>query len=221
MPSWLETFILDAAREAAGGGSGAFDAEIAARLKEVPLSGWEVERWTRGLQHGLVRLDGPWFQLGSGGRRSFGLFLRDREGGIAGLHREALTQAAAYVAWITDYGYPRGLVRFEFGYMDVALRDSRGKVLAYAETKASTRTLDSLVARLRRDFEGGLPDLDEGERDDAYRKAEHILDNRAGFFWGVSPEERLPYRVRFTDFGFALDPLEDFPRKEHLRTIRE
>lgn len=225
MPSWLEQFIGDAARsvEPSARSGPAFASVIEGRLRAVPLTVWELERWARGLRHGLLKLSGHWFRLGSGRQSSFNLFVRNEEGELVGLHREALTQAAAYVALITDYGYPRSLVRFEIDYLDVAVRDRRGNVLAYAETKASTRTLERLLARLVSNFEGGLPDLpEEGgsparSPDDARHKAEHILDNRPAYFWGVSPDVRRAFRVRFTHFGFGLDPLEDFPRKEHLR----
>ena len=209
MTSWLENFIV-AAASASG-------ASVGERLKASPLTEWELERWTRGLGRELVRLNGSSFRLGSGRQSSFSLFVKDESGAPAGLRREALTQAAAYVALIMDYGYPRSLVGFEVEGLDVAVRDPRGGVLIYAETKASAASLERLLARLAADFEGGLPLLDEEEQDDAYKKADRVLDHRPAYFWAVAPGERKAFRVRFTQFGFGLDPLADLPRKDHLR----
>jgi hypothetical protein len=213
---WITEQILRAAGELerAGGTVRAFQRTVAERLVEQPLTAWELGFWTRGVRRGLIVLNSHWFRLGSGRRSSFGFFIRNEAGLTVGLHRESFTQAAVYAALVTHYGYPRARARFELDFLDVALRDERGAVALYAETKASDRVLEKLTAELAGGFRNGLPTLAlaEGQKPpDAHQKAAHILRARPGHFWAVSPNRRLAFAVRYDGAGFGLAPIDDIP----------
>jgi len=213
---WVVDQVLRAAGEleAAGGTVRGFRRTVAERFAETPVSAWELAYWNRGVRCGLVRLNSHWFRLGSGRRSSFGFFVRNEAGLTVGLRREALTQAATYAALVTHYGYPRARARFESDFLDVALRDERGEVTLYAETKASDRVLDKLTAELASGFRDGPPPLvlAEGQKPpDAHQKAGHILRTRPAHFWAVSPGRRLAFSVRYTGPGFDLTLVDDIP----------
>lgn len=214
--NWIVDQIVRAAGEleSAGGTVRGFRRLVAERFEENPVSPWESDFWNRAVHRGLVRLNSHWFSLGSGRRASFGFFVRNEAGLTVGLRRETLTQAAAYAALVTHYGYPRARARFELDFLDVALRDDRGGVTLYAETKASDRVLEKLIGDLSATFQDGPPPLTlaEGQRPpDAHQKAAHILRTKPAHFWAVSPGCRLAFAVRYRGGGFLLDPLDDLP----------
>jgi hypothetical protein len=211
---WLHKQIIDSARDIAraGGTIRGFDSVVAERLAQAPLTDWELDRWTRGLGRRLIVLNSHWFRLGSGRQSSFSFFVRNEHGLMVGLRREAFTQAAVYVALVTDYGHSRRRVRFETGYLDVALLDDFGNVALYAETKAADRTLRKLIQSLARDFQDGLPPWPEEEAPpDPWQKAQHILRWKPRYFWAVSPQVRVAFQVSYTPCGFALEPVADIP----------
>jgi hypothetical protein len=214
--NWLSDQVTQAAQsvELAGGTVRGFRQEVAERFAQSPITEWETLFWTRGIKRGLIHLNSHWFRLGSGRQASFSLFVRNETGLIVGLRREAITQAAVYTALVTHYGYQRRHVRFELDYLDVALQDAEGRVTLYAETKASDRVLERLVADLSTDFKEGLPflELPEGKKPpDAFQKAAHILRNRPQHFWAVSPHHRLSFDVHYLGIGFRLTPVSDIP----------
>ena len=214
--NWLSEQVMQAAQsvEWAGGTVRSFRQGVAERFAESPITEWETLFWTRGIKRGLIHLNSHWFRLGSGRQASVSLFVRNETGLIVGLRREAITQAAVYTALVTHYGYHRRHVRFELDYLDVALQDSAGKVTLYAETKASDRVLERLVADLSIGFKEGLPflELPEGKKPpDAFQKAAHILRNRPQHFWAVSPNHRLAFDVHYAGVGFRLVPVSDIP----------
>ncbi|MBK6879778.1 MAG: hypothetical protein IPN65_08775 [Elusimicrobia bacterium] len=218
---WITDQILRAAGELerAGGTVRAFQRTVAERLSDQPLTAWELAFWTRGVRRGLIALNSHWFRLGSGRRSSFGFFVRNEAGLTVGLRRESLTQAAVYAALITHYGYPRARTRFESEFLDVALRDERGAVSLYAETKASDRVLEKLAVDLSTGYHDGLPPLvlAEGQKPpDAHQKAAHILRTRPDHFWAVSPNRRLAFAVRYVGRGFGLSPVEDIPMSARM-----
>lgn len=213
---WIVDQLLRAAGEleSAGGTVRGFRRTVAERFAENPVSAWESAFWNRGVRCGLVQLNSHWFRLGSGRRTAVGFFARNEAGLTVGLRREALTQAAAYAALVTHYGYPRSQARFESDFLDVALRDERGAVTLYAETKASDRVLDKLAGELASGFRDGPPPLvlAEGQKPpDAHQKAGHILRTRPAHFWAVSPGRRLAFAVRYTGPGFEMTPRDDIP----------
>lgn len=213
---WIAEQICRAARdvEGAGGTVRGFETLVTERLKEQPLTGWEILFWTRGLRRGLIQLNSHWFRLGSGRQSSFSFFVRNEAGLIVGLRRESFTQAAVYSALVTHYGHPRSRVAFEMDFLDVALTDKEGSVSLYAETKASDRVLERLIDDLSGGFRDGLPflDLPEGKKPpDSYQKASHILRRRPSFFWAVSPGLRSAFSVHYADGGFRLVPVPDIP----------
>jgi hypothetical protein len=212
--SWLENLIVQSASaiSAAGNSVRGFGMEIDERLQENPLTDWELKYWSRGLQRGLIVLNGHWFRMGSGKFSSYSFFVRNEHGLHVGLRRESIAQAAAYVSLITQYGYSRRRVRFETGYMDVAVRNEWGQTVLYAESKASCRTLERLIDHLTSDYREGLPGLAEGENpSDAWQKAGHILRHRPDYFWAVSPQFRRAFKINYLSHGFLLYPLPDIP----------
>ncbi len=214
--NWLSDQVIQAAQlvELAGGTVRSFRQGVAERFAETPITDWETLFWTRGIKRGLIHLNSHWFRLGSGRQSSFSLFVRNETGLLVGLRREAITQAAVYTALVTHYGYHRRHVRFELDYLDVALQDGAGNVTLYAETKASDRVLERLVADLSNGFKEGLPflELPEGKKPpDAFQKAAHILRNRPHHFWAVSPNHRLAFDVHYQGVGFRLAPVSDIP----------
>jgi hypothetical protein len=212
--SWLETLILQSASaiRAAGHTVRDFDSVIQERVSDEPLSEWELKYWSRGLQRGLIVLNGHWFRMGSGKFSSYSFFVRNEAGLHVGLRRESIAQAASYVSLITHYGFPRRRVRFESEFLDVAVTDEWGRTILYAESKASGRTLERLIERLSHDFQQGLPPVPEGEKpSDPWQKASHILRKRPEYFWAVSPRLRCAYKVHYTPRGFTLQPMPDIP----------
>jgi hypothetical protein len=218
--NWLSDQVVQAAHavESAGGTVRGFRHGVAQRFEDSPVTEWELLFWTRGIKRALIQLNSHWFRLGSGRQASFSLFVRNEAGLIVGLRRESITQAAVYAALVTHYGYQRRQVRFELDYLDVALQEVNGRVSLYAETKASDRTLERLVADLSTEYADGLPflELAEGQKPpDAFQKAAHILRNRPHYFWAVSPNHRLAFEVNYLNVGFRLDPVSDIPFHEN------
>lgn len=183
-----------------------FGNSISMALHKNPIQDWEADAWARGLNAGLIRLEGYFFRVGSGKRSPLSFFVRNDKDVYVGLRRESITQAATCVQLITDYGYPRSQVRFESRWMDVAVYGEDGKALIYAENKASQKTLEKLCTRLSTEFQGGVPPVNpEGKVvDDALMKAHHIRNNRPRYFWGVCPTVRSVWEVDFHAAGFRL-----------------
>src|SRR5205085_11986760 len=118
-----------------------FTQAIHKTLKDRPIQNWEADRWARGINQRLIRMEGHFFRIGQGKRSSLSFFIRNEQGLLVGLRREAITQAATYVSLVTDYGYGRQATRFETQWMDVAVYEEGNKALIYAENKASDKTL--------------------------------------------------------------------------------
>ena len=214
LPSWLDQLILKSAAELERGDKTIFQFAEAVRktLDDKPIQAWELDRWSRGLKRGLIRLHKNFFRVGSGQRSSLSFFIRNEQDRLVGLRRESITQAATFVSLITDYGYPRESTRFETGWMDVAVFRPDGQALIYAENKANARTLEKLCDRLRTEFGQGVPfqEGDERPKDDALNKAQHIWRHRPAYFWAVSPTTRHAYRVQYHR-GFELSAVDHVP----------
>jgi len=198
-----------------------FGQSVTQALIKNPIQPWEADAWARGLKIGLIRLEGYFFRVGSGKRSSLSFFIRNDRDLYVGLRRESITQAATYVSLITDYGYPRAQVRFESRWMDVAVYDSEGKALIYAENKANQKTLEKLCYRLSSEFNdiadrtsenvnlrSSIGDLRTAIPDDAVMKARHIWRNRPRYFWGVCPTSRQMYLVSYARCGFSFEAME-------------
>jgi hypothetical protein len=74
--------------------------------------------------------------------------------------------------------------------------------------------LERLVGELATGFVEGLPvlSLAEGQLPpDAHQKAAHLLRNQPLYFWAVSPNRRLAFRVFYQGEGFRLMPVKDIP----------
>lgn len=223
LSAWLEHLIQKSAweLETARKTIFQFGASVSQALSKNPIQEWESALWARGLNHGLLRLEGYFFRAGSGKRSALSFFVRNDEDVYVGLRREAITQAAVYVTLVTDYGYGRDQTRFESRWMDVAVYDEAGKTFMYAETKSSPKVLATLCARLAGDFVNGLPQVRAARLtlhpsrstaiDDAVMKAQHIWTHRPHYFWGVSPTARGIYEVVYTRDGFTLDTCAAVP----------
>lgn len=220
---WFEKTILGYAREMEGNGHAIyqFESKIENHLKKLAIQEWEADRWLRGIKKNLIRENAYFYRVGSGKLGSFSLFIRNTAGLNVGFRRESITQMATYVSLITDYGYPREMVRFESRWMDVAVNDKQGDPIIYAENKASEKVLRKLCTRLESEFETHVPyvsrDEEEAEKvDDAVMKANHIIRYRPTYFWGVSPTYRQAYAVKYFDQSFTLKPIENIPAFNEL-----
>lgn len=225
--AWLETSVLAAARdlEAAGRSVYRFEEKIRAILESQPVTDWEADRWLRGVHRRMIRMEDYFYRAGAGKKSAMSLFVRSNAGLNVGMRREALTQIAAYVSLITDYGFPRRQTRFETGWMDVAVFGSAGDVMIYAESKAAEKVLLRLCQRLEKEFETSVPYVDVAElksvKDDAVMKANHIWRHRPRYFWAVSPTLRRSYEVNYFDSGFSLRGISELPRAFDLQPIPE
>lgn len=213
--AWLTHLITKAAAdlEAAGKTIFQFTQGIHKNLKERPIQDWEADRWARGLNQRLIRMEGHFFRIGQGKRSSLSFFVRNDQGLLVGFRRESVTQAATYVTLVTDFGYGRDLTRFETQWMDVAVYEEGNKALIYAENKASDKTLQKLCGRLEKEFALSVPfpPGDELTADDVLMKAQHIWLNKPRFFWAVAPTLRKAYTVGYGRGGFTLEPLAQLP----------
>jgi len=190
-----------------------FASAVERSLAKEPVQEWESSAWARGLKIGLIRLEGYFFRVGPGKRSPLSFFIRNDQDLYVGLRRESITQAATYVRLVTDYGYPRSQTHFESRWMDVAICGEDGKVLIYAENKASQKTLEKLCVRLSGEFRHGIPRIgtETGQVDDALMKACHIWKNRPHYFWGVCPTSNEVYSVHYQGNGFTLEAIKVVP----------
>jgi hypothetical protein len=215
-PSWLHSIIVKSAiqLETAGGTRFCFATSIQEALEKNPIQDWEAALWARGLKSRLIRMEGYFFRAGTGKSSCLSFFVRNEQGLQVGLRRESITQAATYVTLITDYGFARGSTRFETGWMDVAVFDEKGDAYIYAENKANEKTLQKLCGRLASEFQNGVPFFREEEMqkvDDAVMKAHHIWRHRPKYFWGVSPQSKRSFAIRYSRTGFGLELAGSIP----------
>lgn len=215
LTAWLTHLIVKAASELEAERKTIFQftQAIEKGLKEKPVQDWEADRWARGLNQRLIRMEGHFFRIGQGKRSTLSFFIRNDQGLLVGLRRESVTQAATYVSLVTDYGYGRQATRFETQWMDVAVYGEGNKALIYAENKATTKLLDKLCGRLEKEFASGVPfpQGDEAPSDDALMKAQHIWLHKPQYFWAVAPTLHKSYRVNMRAGGFTLEPVAKLP----------
>lgn len=192
-----------------------FSESIRRSFLKCPIQKWEADAWARGLNLGLIKLEGYFFRVCTGKRSPLAFFIRNDKDLYVGLRRESITQAATYVSLITDLGFDRSNTRFESRWMDVVVYGEDGQALIYAENKANYKTLQKLCARLSSEFQTTIPriELDTPLVDDAIMKAHHIWKNRPKCFWGIAPNLKLLFEVTYLRDGFYFTKLETPPHR--------
>jgi hypothetical protein len=221
---WLERYITSCAQELvkAGCGRPLLVESIQELFSKMPIQEWEADRWARGVRLRLLKTEAYFFRAGKQKKGAISLFVRNEQGLNVGLRREAITQIATYITLVTDFGYPRKQTWFESRFMDVAVRSGKRDTWIYAETKANERTLEKLCKRLTAEFENGLPPESPEPAmriDDAINKANHILNQRPRFFWGVAPTKRLSYEIIYGHHGFRLSQIPNVPHADEWRKL--
>ncbi len=163
----------------------------------------EIDLIEKGIENGLLRVDGNVVSLKGDEKRRYDLFT---------LNREYLTQFAALVALTSDYSYPLADCRFEYHMMDICVF-KKEKPYIYVETKVSERGAELLLEKITGmyapDVVSHLGEHDRGN--DPLRKAKYMFQDRPEYLWLVTPRNQRAFRIDYTDKGFLLVPIDAIP----------
>jgi len=157
----------------------------------------EIDLIRKGVDQGLIQIDGNLFSLPSQQKRRYDAFT---------LNREYFVQFATFVKLITELGYNVSDCAFEYHLMDICVF-KEGKPYIYVETKVSDVSSKKLIDELMNTYS---PDVtkykDQPDRGiDALRKAKYIFRDKPEYFSVINPVAEYYFKLSYTEIGFVME----------------
>lgn len=166
----------------------------------------EIELIKKGVDRGLIDIEGNLFSLPSQQKRRYDAFT---------LNREYFIQFSTFVKLISEQGYKVSDCFFEYHLMDICVFKD-GKPYIYIETKVSDPSSKKLIDELTNTY---APDVtkfkDQPDRGiDALRKAKYIFRDRPQYFSIINPVQEYSFEIHYTPIGFSLQKISKLPTSE-------
>lgn len=166
----------------------------------------EIDLIRKGVDRGLIHIDGNLFSLPSQQKRRYDAFT---------LNREYFVQFATFVKLIIELGYNVSDCAFEYHLMDICVfKDD--KPFIYVETKVSDVSSKKLIDELTNTYSLNVTKYqDQPDRGiDALRKAKYIFRDRPRYLSIINPIQEYTFEIRYTSIGFSLQKVVHLPNSQ-------
>ena len=163
----------------------------------------EIDLIHKGVNQGLIQIDGNLFSLPSQKKKRYDAFT---------LNREYFIQFATFIKLITEHGYVVSDCGFEYHLMDICVF-AEGKPYIYIETKVSDASSKKLIEELANIYSKDVVKFkDHPDRGiDALRKAKYIFRDRPKYFSVINPTQEYYFEISYTSAGFLLNKITGLP----------